>query len=315
MANDLCSVVPSGLFKVDSVMTIIYLLRLHFIPLRRLDVEEVADEEVVAFVLAIAFAHGVMDARKDDEFEVLAGTDEGISDLHGAGRIDIVVKFTNDEHQRALELRSVVDIAALYVRGVNGISHPLLIPPDLVHAVVMAAARGIGSLVEVAMQEDGGSGLLTTCGSTEDTYVVGIHKGVFLGSGTNPSLAVGEASILEVLIAHLLELLATPRGAHAVELYDDETKLSQWGHIPVEGLEGLRRIGIARTGIDVLDDGVFLRRVEIGGTLDDAPHRGFAIAARGDEDFRSLPAKFLEFRNVGRFYSGERREIGILYYS
>ena len=40
--------------------------------------EEVADEEVVAFMLAIAFAHGVVDAWEDDEFEVLAGTDESI---------------------------------------------------------------------------------------------------------------------------------------------------------------------------------------------------------------------------------------------
>ena len=269
--------------------------------------EEVADEEVVAFVLAIAFAHGVVDAWEDDEFEVLAGTDESIGDLHGAGGIDIVVEFTDDEHQRALELRGVVDIAALYVGGVDGIAHPLLVPPDLVHAVVVAAAGGIGSLVEVAMQEDGGGGLLTTGGGTEDAYVVGIHVGVFLGSGTNPSLAVGEAGILEVLIAHLLELLATPRGAHAVELHDDEAELGQRGHIPVEGLEGLRRIGIARTGIDVLDDRVFLRRVEIGGTLDDAPHRGFAIAARGNKDFGSLPAEVLELGYISGCYSGEWR--------
>lgn len=77
--------------------------------------EEVANEEVVAFMLAIAFAHGVVDAWEDDEFEVLAGTDESIGNLHGAGWIDIVVEFTDDEHQRALELRGVVDIAALYV--------------------------------------------------------------------------------------------------------------------------------------------------------------------------------------------------------
>ena len=62
--------------------------------------EEVADEEVVAFVLAIAFAHGVVDAWEDDEFEVLAGTDESIGNLHGAGWIDIVVEFTYDEQGR-----------------------------------------------------------------------------------------------------------------------------------------------------------------------------------------------------------------------
>ena len=47
-------------------MRTIRLLRLHFVPLRRFYVEEVADEEVVAFVLAIAFAHGVVDAWADD---------------------------------------------------------------------------------------------------------------------------------------------------------------------------------------------------------------------------------------------------------
>ena len=57
--------------------------------------EEVANEEVVALVLAIAFAHGVVDAWEDDEFEVLAGTDEGIGNLHG----DLKIRFPLPDDQ------------------------------------------------------------------------------------------------------------------------------------------------------------------------------------------------------------------------
>ena len=154
----------------------------------------------------------------------------------------------------------------------------------------MAATRGIGSLIEIAMQEDGCGGLLSACRSPEDAHVVGIHIGIFCGGSTNPRLTVREACILQVLIAHLLEGLAAPRGAHAIELDDDETEFGQRCHIPVVGIERLRCVGIAGTGVDILDDRIFLRGVEVCGTLDDAPHGGGAIAAWGHEDLRGLPA-------------------------
>ena len=87
----------------------------------------------------------------------------------------------------------------------------------------MTAAGAIGSFVEVAMEEDGSSALLTTCRATVDANAVGVHVRIFGGSGFDPCYAVGESCIFEVLVTDFLEFLTTIAGAHSVELHDDET--------------------------------------------------------------------------------------------
>ena len=75
----------------------------------------------------------------DDELKVLVGLDERIDHLHCRRRIDIVVEFAHDKHKRTAKQMRILDIGALLVLVAHGVTEPKLIPPYLVHAVVMAA--------------------------------------------------------------------------------------------------------------------------------------------------------------------------------
>ena len=61
-------------------------------PGRRFYTKEMLDEEIVALVLAIGFTYGVMGTGYDNEFERLVGFDKCVGNLHGAGRVDIVIE-------------------------------------------------------------------------------------------------------------------------------------------------------------------------------------------------------------------------------
>ena len=163
----------------------------------------------------------------------------------------------------------------------------------------MASAGTVSSLVEVAMQEHGGSTLLSASRTTEDTHVVGIHIGIFLCRSLDPQFAVGEAGILQVLVANLLKLLASVGSAHGIELHHDEAEFGKGRGCPVVGLEVLGRIGVAGTGIDIFDDGIFLLRVEVGGSLDDAPHVGLSVPALRHEHLGLYPTVLLQRGDVG----------------
>ena len=79
----------------------------------------------------------------------------------GGGGIDVVVLFADEEHELALEVLGVLDVGGGDVGAIDRVAHPLLVPPDLVHAVVVASAGGVGSLVEVAVEEEGAEGFLS----------------------------------------------------------------------------------------------------------------------------------------------------------
>ena len=55
----------------------------YFVPCWWLYAQQVFDEEVVALVLSIGFAHGVACAWEEDELEVFVGLDEGVNNLVG----------------------------------------------------------------------------------------------------------------------------------------------------------------------------------------------------------------------------------------
>ena len=184
----------------------------------------------------------------------------------------------------------MIYIAAFHIGGIHRIPHPLLIPPYLVHAVVVAAARTVGRLVEIAMQEHRRGTFLAAGRSAEDAHIVGIHVGIALGGRLYPQLAVGQSGIFQVLVAHFLKLLPPPTGSHGIELHHDEAQFCQCGHVSVEWRETLGRVGAARSRIDVFDYGVATRWVEVDRALDDAPHIGLAITALGHKHLRGFPS-------------------------
>ena len=163
----------------------------------------------------------------------------------------------------------------------------------------MAAACAVGGFVEVAVEEDSGCALLTTSRTAIDANTVDVHIGIFSGCSLDPRNAVGETCVLEVLVADLFELLAAVAGAHGIELHDNETELGQSGGIVVIGLESLGDVAVAGARVDVFDDGVTLRWVEVRGTLDDAPHGCLAVSAGSRENLGCCPSSSEEGREVG----------------
>lgn len=87
-----------GVIGIIGGMGLMGLLCFHLAPCGRVNSEEVLDEEVEALVLAVGLANGVVGTGDNDEFKRLVGLDEGVGDLHGAGRIDVVIQFTYNEH-------------------------------------------------------------------------------------------------------------------------------------------------------------------------------------------------------------------------
>jgi hypothetical protein len=111
-------------------------------------------EEIHAPTAAVGcFRAAVACAGDDQQVEVLVCFDERVGHLHRGGRIDVAIQFADDEQEFALQVFRVGHVRAFRVLGADGPAHPLLVPPDLVHAVVVAAAIGHRHLVEVAMEQ------------------------------------------------------------------------------------------------------------------------------------------------------------------
>src|SRR5437868_4237191 len=89
-----------------------------------------------------ASARAMARARKDDQVKVLVRFDQRINDLHCGRGIDVAVELTDREQELALQLAGLAHIRLLLVMRANGPTHPLLIPPDLIHAVIVTPAIG-----------------------------------------------------------------------------------------------------------------------------------------------------------------------------
>ena len=76
-------------------------------------------------------------ARDDEQIEALPCLDERVHDLHGGGGVHVAIHLAHNQHELALEAMRVVHVGGCRVFGSHRPAHPLLIPPDLVHAVVV----------------------------------------------------------------------------------------------------------------------------------------------------------------------------------
>ena len=89
--------------------------------------------------------------RHDQEVKIFVRLDQRVHHLHGRGGIDIAVKFADDQEQFSLQPMGLGHIGLFLVVVSNRPAHPLLVPPDFVHPIVVAAAIGNTDLVEVSM--------------------------------------------------------------------------------------------------------------------------------------------------------------------
>ena len=98
------------------------------------------------------------------------------------------------------------------------------------------------------------------------------------------------------------------RGAHAVDLHDDEAQLGE-GLLPELGAEALGHERRLRPGVDLLDDRVFLCRIEIRRPDDDAVNVGLPVAALGHEPLRGAPAGLEQRAPIGPFQVADQPAI------
>src|SRR5262249_14221072 len=138
-----------------------------------------------------------------------------------------------------------------------------------------------------------------------NTDAVDVVVRVFLRDRLVPEDAVGEAGVGEFVPADVVEFLGAVGRAHAVDLCDDEAEVGQ-------GIAGAKRLGherALRAGVNVLDDRVALRRVEVPRPGDDPPNAGRAVAALGDEHLRRLPAAGLQVGYVRPLQLADERAV------
>ena len=141
---------PTGIYFAHSLIAIcgvnVKRVELPLFPLRRFLPQQVLDEEIVYFVHFERTAEAMRLARQIKLFEVLVRFHQGADNLQGGSRVDIVVQFAVDQEQLAFQTVSIVDIGGGAIRSVDRISHPLFVPPDFIHPVVMATQRATATL-------------------------------------------------------------------------------------------------------------------------------------------------------------------------
>ncbi len=235
------------------------------------------------------------------EFEGLPGFLQRGNDLRGARGIDIGVEFADDEEQMALQLMRVLFVRAFYIRLIHRPAHPLFVPPDFVHPVVMTAAISHGHLVKIVMIEQRTHRVLSASAAAVDADAGEVHPRACFRSFGDPELPIWEAGVLQILPAHIVECLAAMIRAHAIEFDDDEALFGDLVHAELP-VKILRSEGSMRSGIDVLDDGVFSRWIKLRWRDDDAVDVCYTISPLRHEALRHRPAGGEQRGGVGLLY-------------
>lgn len=66
------------------------------------------------------------------------------------------------------------------------VAHPLFVPPDFIHAVVMASAVGDSDMIEIVVGDECAHGVLTSGGATVDSDARQIHPWTRSGGSFDP---------------------------------------------------------------------------------------------------------------------------------
>src|SRR4051812_42334183 len=100
--------------------------------------------------------------------------------------------LTDDEEQLALKLCGVGHVGAGRIVRPHD-SHPLLVPPDLVHPIVMTARRAERHLVELRVEEQGAKRILSAGRSAVNADAARVVPGMRSGKRPMPQDAIRES--------------------------------------------------------------------------------------------------------------------------
>ena len=196
-------------------------------PFRRIHTDQVFYKEISSPVLAVITAQGVAHARHKQQVYVFIGLDDGIYQLESGSRIHVIIHFPQDQQELPLQLVGVGHVRRFFVLPADRVAHPLLIPPDLIHAVIMAAGGRNRYFIELRMVQQGPGRALSAGRVTKDTYPADIHVRITGGRGFDPFDPVRETAVFQVLPANIMEGLGAVRGTHAVYLHHNKAQFGQ----------------------------------------------------------------------------------------
>src|SRR5215213_9333167 len=83
--------------------------------------------------------------------------------------------------------------------------HPLLVPPDLVHPIVVTTGVGVRHLVELGMKQQTAHGILSAGRRAVKTYASRIIPGILGGDSLVPDNAIGETGVTEILPCNIMK--------------------------------------------------------------------------------------------------------------
>ncbi len=229
--------------------------------------------------------------------------------LHRRRRIHVRIHLGHEQHQAPRQVVGMVHVRRSGVVRGDGPAHPLLVPPDLVHPVVVTAGVRIRHVIELGMEQYGACGILATRRRAIDAHTRQIViVRILRGHRLVPQDAIRESGIAQVAPRHVMKGLRPIRRAHSVHLDHDEAEFGDGVHAALcaEGLWHKRPLG---PGVDVLDHGIRAGRVEVRRTDDDAPDVGNAVARLRRKHLRVLPSRGEQGRCVALFQFHDERLI------
>ena len=133
-----------------------------------------------------------------------------------------------------------------------------------------------------------------------DAGRVDVDPRIALRELLHPGDLIGQRVVAHVAVVGLVERLRSPRRAHAVDLDDDEAELGERLRVAARRREAAAADAAGlRPGIDVVDDRILLRRIEVRRHVHQAVEIGLAVARLDRDRRRRLPPVASELRDVG----------------
>ena len=197
-------------------------------------------------------------SRQIKLFKVFIGFYECINHLKGRGGIYVVIQLAVYQKQFASKTVRVVYIGRFCVPGTCWVSHPLFIPPDLIHPVIVTTAQSHAKLVEIAMEQQCREGVLSPGRVAVNTHSgLNVHRRIFSCCRLHPKDTVRETRVFQVPPAYVVESLGAVCGTHAVYSDHNKAHLQQFGKAHI-CREIFGNVCIVRPGINVFHNGILV---------------------------------------------------------
>src|SRR5690242_10477564 len=123
---------------------------------------------------------------------------------------------------------------------------------------------------------------------SEDPHSIEIDKLVLRRQLLDRRDVIGQAVVTEIAVIVVVERFRAERRAEVVELDHDETELREGEWLTAVLVLPLPHAADLRPRIDVIDDRILFRRIELGRKIDDAIQVGDTITRLHAENLRWL---------------------------